>query len=442
MKLSRILAWSAVAATSVLMASTAVQADVSITYSESFADLIEPGIAAFQEATGENVITTVVPGNLDQRISVDFAGGAASDVVLFDSYRTAEYSESNFLAALNDQVANWSPWADYYDSVKSMLTVGGEVRGIPIDTDVRMLWYSKALFEKAGIAMPWQPKNWNDVLSAAKQIKAAAPDVQYPFYLPVGSKFGEATTMQGFYMVLLGADTPEGDRNRLRNWGEGKWIVDSPAIRATLGFYQDVFINENLSARDLYYSPDPWGDFRRAFLDGNIAIMSGGSWEFTETFAANGGGVPPLAQRKSVMGWAPFPGSGKEGAPVSTNVSGGWAIGVNEKADDKASAFKLIETILSPENYTRWVSQSGKLTTRRDAAVSASYQQDSYLASIAPLVATTTSRDTYPGYSMVSAFIQQASDSILEGRSVDEVVAEYKANMIDEFGEDAVMVIK
>ena len=432
----------ALAVSSAALVSSMAQAEVSITYSEAFADLIEPGIAAFESATGEKVTATKIPGDLDRRISVDFAGGAASDVVLFDSFRTAEYAESNFLAALDDQVANWDSWPAYYDSVKSMMTVDGHVRGVPIDTDVRMLWYSKAIFEKAGIAMPWQPKNWADVLNAAAKIKAAAPDVEYPFYLPVGAKFGEATTMQGVYMVLLGADTPEGDRNRLRNWSEGKWIVDSPAIRDTFQFYQDVFVNQELSARDLYYSPDPWGDFRRAFLDGNIGFMSGGSWEFAETFTAKGGDVPPLEEREKLMGWAPFPGSGKPGAPATTNVSGGWAMGVSETAKDKDMAFKLIATILSPENYTRWVTKAAKLTTRSDAAQSEAYQSDPYLASIAPLVATTTSRDTYPGYSTVSAFVQQATDSILEGKSIDDVVAEFKANMIDEFGEDAVMVIK
>ncbi len=27
------------------------------------------------------------------------------------------------------------------------------------------------------------------------------------------------------------------------------------------------------------------------------------------------------------MGWTPWPGSGVEGAPATTNISGGWAIG-------------------------------------------------------------------------------------------------------------------
>ena len=122
----------------------------------------------------------------------------------------------------------------------------GKVYALPTDTDVRMLWYNKANFEKAGIAMPWEPKSWADVLDAAQKLKDAG--VEYAFQLPAGTKQAEAATMQGFYMALLGADVPEGDRNRLRNRETGQWIGDSPGLRKTLDLYHQVYVEKELTA--------------------------------------------------------------------------------------------------------------------------------------------------------------------------------------------------
>jgi multiple sugar transport system substrate-binding protein len=99
---------------------------------------------------------------------------------------------------------------------------------------------TSSVFEAAGIAMPWTPATWQDVIDTAQILKDAG--VENAFVLPAGTKQGEAATMQGFYMALLGADTPEGDRNRLRAWDEGKWIADSPALRATVDLYHEVYI--------------------------------------------------------------------------------------------------------------------------------------------------------------------------------------------------------
>ncbi|MEW7009541.1 sugar ABC transporter substrate-binding protein [Lentilitoribacter sp. EG35] len=423
------------------MAGTAAQADITITYPTGWEELMEPAFKAFEEKTGEKVIATVVPKDLDQRITVDFAGGAATDVVVYDSYRTAEYTESGYLADLTNYSTNWADWSLYFGSLKDISTINGEVRGVPVYTDVRMLWYNRAILEKAGVTLPWEPKTWADILDTAEQVKNKVSDVEYPIYFPVGTKLGEATTMQGFYMALLGADGNEGGANRLRDWDENKWIGDSPAIRKVLNLYQDIFINRELSGRELYYTPDVWGDMRRAFANGNIAIMANGSWEFGSVWRA--AGIEKTAEEKSeFMAWTPFPGDGSANAPSYSNISGGWNVAVAEQSEQKDLSWQLIETILEAKSYAKWVAGQGRVAVRTDALEADVYQADAYLAAISPLVEKTTGRDTFPGYSSVSAFVQQATTSILEGLSVDEAVEEFKANLVDEFGEEEVKTIK
>jgi multiple sugar transport system substrate-binding protein len=420
---------------------TSATADITVTYPTGWEELLEPAFRQFESETGEKVVSVVVPKDIDQRLVVDFAGGAASDVVVYDSYRTSEYTESGYLADLTAYAEKWEDWPHYFGSLKEISTISGVVRGIPNYTDVRMLWYNRAIFEQAGIEQPWKPATWSDVLAAAEKIKAAAPKVEYPLYFPVGTKMGEATTMQGFYMALLGADRSEGGRNRLRDWEKGLWIGDSPAIRKVLGLYQEIFVNRGLSARELYYTPDVWGDMRRAFADGKIGIMAGGSWEYRSIWRAVGTEKSP-DEIDAFMAWAPFPGDGTEGAPLFSNISGGWNFGISEQSSQKDLAWKLVETILDGPKYAAWVAKQGRVAVRRDALEAPDYKANAYLTSLSPLLESTTGRDTYPGYSSVSAFIQEATAAILDGKSIDDVVATYRKSLEDEFGASKVTVIE
>lgn len=418
--------------------------EISIMYGTPWKDFVEPAIAAFEKETGIKVNQVVLPPgtNPDQKVALDLAGGVASDIIAVDGYRIPEFAEAGYLLNLDSYLNKWNNWNSYYDPMKKMVAFDGKHFGIPLDTDVRMLWYWKPVFEKAGIQMPWNPKNWNDVISAAKKIKQAVPEVQYPIYLPAGSKMGEATTMQGFYMLLLGADTSKNDRNKLRDWKSGKWIGKSPALLKTLQNYQQIFVKDKLSLKDIYYTPDVWGDWRRAMIGGNIGIGLGGSWEFKEFWSGAGVDVPSLEERKKLVGWAPMPGSGAPGAPEIVSISGGWTFAVNAKTKNADASWNLLETIFSKDNFGSWVAGAAKVSTRKDVSEMDSYKKDAYVSSITKLVAYTTTRDTYPGYSKVSSYIQSATEDILDGKSPEEAMNSFYNNLVSEFGKDKVTIIK
>jgi multiple sugar transport system substrate-binding protein len=184
-----------------LVAAAAIpaRAEVSIMYIEAFGSLIESGIANFEAETGETVNAIKLPGQgYDQRIALDLSAGTAADVNLVDSFMVSELAAAGYLEPLGAMTANWDQYQYYLPGLLEVASYQGEVYALPTDTDVRMLWYDKSNMEKAGIALPWEPKNWADILDAAQKLKDAG--VQYPFQLPAGTKQGEATTMQGFYM--------------------------------------------------------------------------------------------------------------------------------------------------------------------------------------------------------------------------------------------------
>ena len=317
-----------------LGATVPAHAEVSIMYAEWLSSLVEPGIEAFKAETGEAVNAIKLPSQgYDQRIALDLSAGTAADVVQMDSFMVSELASAGYLAPLDGLADTWDQYQYYMPGLLEVASYNGAVYGLPTDTDVRMLWYDKSNFEKAGIAMPWQPKSWDDVLDAAQKLKDAG--VEYFFQLPAGTKQGEATTMQGFYMALLGADTPEGDRNRLRNRETGQWIGDSPAIRRTFEFFKTVYGDMGMPA-DLNYATDPGAAVRAALADDQLGILASGSWEDACLWDCNGVDLPSREERDAMVGWTPWPGSGEPDTKATTNISGGWTIGVNANAADRA----------------------------------------------------------------------------------------------------------
>ena len=436
--LKKVLLTTVTALSLVATAAIPARAEVTMMYAEWLSSLVEPGIANFEKATGEKVNAIKLPSQgYDQRIALDLSAGTAADVIQMDSFMVSELASSGYLDPLNDMAAKWDQYQYYMPGLLEVASYDGKVYALPTDTDVRMLWYSKANFEKAGIATPWQPKNWADILDAAEKLKAAG--VPYAFQLPAGTKQGEATTMQGFYMALLGADVPEGDRNRLLNRATGQWIGDSPALRRTLDLYHQVYVEKQLNAADLNYATDPGVAVRQALADGKLGILASGSWEDACLWDCNGVNLPSREQRDAEVGWTPWPGSGEPGTKATTNISGGWTIGVNEKAADKELAFKLVTTIFDEANFKAWTIANHRMAVRTDISKSPDYQADAYLAKATELAADTTGRDTVPGYQTVSALVQQATSDILDGASVEDVIKTYHDALVDEFGADKVI---
>ncbi|KFC69708.1 Various polyols ABC transporter, periplasmic substrate-binding protein [Devosia sp. LC5] len=423
-----------------LAATTAMPAHAEVTfmYAEWLSSLVEPGIKNFEAETGETVNAIKLPGQgYDQRIALDLSAGTAADVIQMDSFMVSELASAGYLQPLDEQAAGWDQYQYYMKGLLEVASYDGKVYALPTDTDVRMLWYSKPNFEKAGIPMPWEPKSWADILDAAQKLKDAG--VEYAFQLPAGTKQAEAATMQGFYMALLGADVPEGDRNRLLNRETGQWIGDSPAIRRTLELYHEVYTERQLTPADLNYATDIGVAVRQALRDGKVGILASGSWEDACLWDCNGVNLPSREERDALVGWTPWPGSGEPGTKATTNISGGWTIGVNANAADKDLAFKLVTSIFDEANFKAWTLANHRMAVRTDISESPEYMADTYLAKATALAADTTGRDTVPGYQTVSALVQQATSSILDGASVEDVVQEYHDALVDEFGADKVI---
>lgn len=427
------------AALAVMTAAVAPAQAVSIMYADWLASLVEPGIAAYEAETGEKVDAIKLPGDgYVERVALDLAAGTAADVIQMDSFVVSELASAGYVQPLDGLASSWDQYQHYMKGLLDVVSYDGKVYALPTDTDVRMLWYNLELFKQAGIATPWEPKSWDDVLAAAQAIKDKT-GVENAFLIPAGTKQGEAATMQGFYMALLGADVPEAGRNRLRDWAAGKWVGDSPGLRRTLELYKTVYQDKQLAGKAINYATDIGAAVREEMTNNKMGILASGSWEYACLWDCNGVNLPSTEERDAIVAWTPWPGSGQPGTKATTNISGGWAIGVNAKAADQAAAEKLLTTIFDKGNFGDWTVKNKRMAVRTDISESPEYTADAYLAKATAMAADTTGRDTYPGYQRVSALVQEMTAAILDGASVDDVIAEYKAGLIDEFGEENVI---
>ncbi len=429
---------------------------LTIEYCEPFKDLFKPAIAKFieyEKSKGYDVTVKeiMIPYGVDcsTKITQDLAAGTAGDVFTGDSFMLDSYVTAKYLYPITNFVQNWPDWSQWPKPLRDMVTFKGQVWGIMIDTDVRMLYYRMDEFKLAGIQVPWQPETWEDIIKAALTLKQNADKIKsalgisefYPIMVPAGLKWGEATPCQGFYMLLVGADKPP--YNKLYDYKNDKWVCKSTAIYRAFKFYIDIYEKYKVGDIDVNEAADPWTAHRQTFSKGIVAMDLGGSWEFYEGWGPKGIAPLPVCLQKcgcsgkcttdeqkkcyldcewKTIGIAKMPGysGGKEGEPKYVTVSGGWVVEINAKLASNPTkvqlAWDFIKILTSRDNEAQYAAKYGKVCPRLDALQVSIYSKDPYIRLIVPFLKFTNYRDALPDYPKVSKIIQIVTEKIIKGQ--------------------------
>ncbi|MFJ4097638.1 extracellular solute-binding protein [Kitasatospora sp. NPDC089913] len=157
------------------------------------------------------------------------------------------------------EVLSLETQANIMESFSHAGQVLGTQYGIPFVSSSRVLFYNKAIFQKAGIAQP--PATWNELKAAAEKIKAKVPGVT-PYGLPLGPEEAPAESM---LWTLSGGGSLSDD--------VGNYTIDSDKNQATFSW-----LRTNLVATGLTY-PEP-GKMNRTpvysdFAAGKVAMLNG-----------------------------------------------------------------------------------------------------------------------------------------------------------------------
>lgn len=356
----------------------------------------------------------------------------APDIVTEDTFILNSDASAGFLEPLDEQLKGWEDWTNgsFIEAMKKGVTASdGKVYGVPYNTDSRGLWYNKEIFKQAGLPEDWQPKTWDDVLSAARTIKEKAQDV-VPIWMNMGKATGEATSMQTYEMLLYGTG------ERLYDDASGKWIIKSQGITDALTFIETINKEKLGPPLSKVLNGQAGNTATREYLpQGKLAISLDGSWITGNYFAE---GAAPWPEYKGVLGFAPMPTS-KGQAPGSITLAGGWALSIPSNSKHKEEAWNFIKYALNKENTQKLVIASGNITVRADVAKDPEYTKMPFNEIATEYLKNAEFRPAQEKYPEVSTQIQTMVESVATGTSPADAMNKYAQDVTRIAGGDRVM---
>lgn len=375
-----------------------------------------------------------------QQIALDLNAKQGADLFSFDGFWLPEFVDAGLLKPLDELVgaeaADWEGWSQMPESIKTILAYNGKTYGIPRGTDARVIWYNKDIIEKAGYPRDtFQPTSWAELLDAARKIKETSPDVT-PFQLNAGTAMGEAATLQGYSMVILGAG------QHVYDFDQKKWIASSPAILDTLNLYNTVYNTDGLgnarwqlvkNGRDLSF---------QAFSEGKVGMLIEGDYLWRSILIPNGGDFP-MTDRDTKVGFAKMPaqepGKGYRGQDFVT-ISGGTGYVINPNSKAVKESWALLTFMYSKDQLLELQKLEPRIRARLDVPVTGDAVMSKMVTDVLPL---TTIRPQLPDYSKVSEQIQLMTERVVSGEMTPEQAMEAYAKAVTEIvGADNVVTMK
>jgi multiple sugar transport system substrate-binding protein len=333
----------------------------------------------------------------------------APDLVYEDTFLINSDITAGYLRPLDDYIKGWSDWSQFQETAKGAAKgQDGKVYGVPDGTDTRALWYNKQMFAKAGLPADWQPKTWDDVLTAARAIKSKVPGV-IPLNVYAGKPMGEASAMQGLEMLLYGT------KDTLYNFNQNKWVVGSQGFKDSLGFIKTIF-TEGLAPQPKQSLDPNWGNKVGSDLlpNSKLAIALDGSWLYNNWQKT---GAKPWPQWTEVLGQTAMPTQTGEGKG-KVSLSGGWTWAIPAKSKSPDAAWSFIKTLQTQKNATKYATDGAQIAVRKDVASDAGYKSSAKSTQFfTDLVAVTVYRPALPEYPKVSNEIITAMEAVMTGQS-------------------------
>lgn len=379
-------------------------------------DLMKTTKKEFEEShKGYKVELVPIEAEQDQYFTklalMNGSASTAPDVIYEDTFQIRSDAAAGYLKPIDEYVTSWDGWSLYDEGAKAAgLGDDGKTYGVSLGTDTRGLYFNKKLFAAAGLPSDWQPKSWADVLDAARTIKKSDAGV-IPLNVYASKALGEATSMQGFEMLLYGTD------NQLLNTESNKWVTGSKGFLDSLAFYKTL--------ADEKLGPDPaealdaaWGTKVATELlpKDKVAIALDGSWLPSNWIS----GENSWPKWQDTIGFAAMPTQDGGGAGF-TSMSGGWTLAMGAHTADPKATFEFMAQALTPENALSYHEKAGQIAVRSDVAASKEYLDfNPSFKFFSSLVKYTHFRPATPDYSQISSKIPVATESVFTGQSSPE----------------------
>ena len=299
-----------------------------------------------------NAVSGGEPDFLTKLALLYHTSSTAPTLAQFPSTEIALYQSTGYLAPMDTFLKTSSWFAQYPKVIQNEGKIGGKIYAVSSGENNVGLYYDKAILKKAGIALPWQPKTWNDLLSAATKIKAAEPKI-VPLWVDAGTSAGPNGAGYGILNLLAGSSTPTIET------ASGKMVVSSKGLLETLNFFHTLFSKGLGAPTSELFSPNNAPNIPSAlFAKGTLGIaiganFLGGNWTKQVSF-------PYWPKASTAVGVAGLPKI--NGGGYASTLSG-WDYGVSSTATQAQlkAAFNFMNVaqsqtnLIDAGNWAGWV---------------------------------------------------------------------------------------
>ena len=234
----------------------------------------------------------------DKIVTAQVSGSGQYDTVLMDTPWPAEFADAQIVTDITDKIP-----ADFksgvFDSAWTAAGYKGKYWGVPWINDTKFFFYNTKMLADAGITSA--PKTWDDVLTAAKAIKAKGI-VKYPLVWSWNQAEAVICDWAEIAGVMGGATFVDDSGKAQFNTGGGlaalqfmKQTIDLGLTNpASLGFIEDD-VNKTLGAGNAAmalnwtYGYNVLNDKTKSKVAGSIAVAAAPGTASTATAGVNGG---------------------------------------------------------------------------------------------------------------------------------------------------------
>jgi len=332
--------------------------------------------------------TSVPQPSFVSKVLEDAAGGNTPDVIIGDNPDVPDFTHTGILAPLTKLMPSTGlTTSDFYPGPMQAATWDGVVYGVPVGSNVELLYYNKALLAKAGVAVP---RTWAQLSAAALKLTNKAKNI-YGF--GAGLYAGEENTWDW--------------ENYLWDVGGSLADLNSPAAAKALTWWTSFVKNGSSPAAEVTTSFD--GEIPTLFAEGQLAMAETGSWNLSVV----AGDAP-----KTHLSWGvttlPTPSAGQ--SPVVPFGGEDFSVGKTD-ATHEAAAWAFIRWLFAPNRISSFANGLSYLTPLK-AAVPAYLKAYPLYAPVATEMGHSESRTANLAYNypQASQDIWTAIDEVLDGR--------------------------
>lgn len=329
-----------------------------------------------------------------EKIVISLAAGKGPDLVELGSDWIAEFAAAGKLLDVSDKIGDLRNDLQMWEPV----TYKGKVYGLPWMLGTRVLFGNRKLLREAGYEDDFQPKNWDQLLAAAKAINSLSDE-----YHGFGSNAAERHRLYKKFLPFF--------------WSAGGHVFDSTgtatqfdskAGRESLRYYlqlSDAGVIETQARLDEY------------FAVGQVGFVISGDWLVKKILKS----YPELDFYVQIL-------PGPDSAQPGVSFAGGEYLAVNAASPHTDAAFDLAEFLVQPQNDKDFSVAAGSFTpaNRKAAGIT-----DSSLAEVAAVFRQQLDDSRSTPVSPYWVYIEEAIEKGVEQALYGEMTYEEALASID-----------